>query len=56
MDINSLAGSVSGQQMGSLMGSIGVSLLNDQLDVAEETANTMEKMLPPTEKLLDVRA
>lgn len=57
MDLNSLAGAVSSQSMGSLMGSVGTSLLSDQLDSAEQTANAIEEMLPPpSNKLLDVRA
>lgn len=57
MDLNSLAGSVSSQKMGSLMGAVGTSLLSDQLDSAEQTANAIEEMLPPVSgKLLDVRA
>lgn len=57
MDISALAGQVSGQQMGSLQGSIGVSLLSKELDSAEAQGNAIDKMLPPpSNKLLDVRA
>lgn len=57
MNISSLAGQVSGQQLGSLESTIGVSLLSDQLDSAEQQANAIDEMLPPPSgKLLDVRA
>lgn len=57
MNISSLAGQVSGQQLGSLESTIGVSLLSDQLDSAEQQASAIDEMLPPPSgKLLDVRA
>lgn len=57
MDINSLAGQVSSQKMGSVMGEVGVRLLSKEMDASEAQASAIEEMLPPvSNKLLDVRA